>query len=89
MAPGETADVLLRCDVLGTAFGHRTRQYDLLLLGQWDDPEADETNIAWGSRAYDALAPHLADAIYVNDLGSDGPDRVEPPTAPITTDSRP
>jgi hypothetical protein len=59
-----------------TAFPHRTRQYDLLLLGQWDDAEADETNIAWGRRAHDALAPHLADAVYVNNLGSEGPDRV-------------
>jgi hypothetical protein len=59
-----------------TAFPHRTRQYDLLLLGQWAGAEADETNIAWGRRAHEALAPHLADAVYVNNLGSEGPDRV-------------
>jgi FAD/FMN-containing dehydrogenase len=65
-----------RVPVGATAFPHRVRQYDLLLLGQWDGAEADERNIAWGRATYDALAPHLADAVYVNNLGSEGPDRV-------------
>ncbi|MHC1558979.1 FAD-binding oxidoreductase [Actinomycetospora sp. C-140] len=65
-----------RVPVDATAFPHRARQYDVLLLGQWDDPADDERNVAWGRRSFDALAPHLADAVYVNNLGAEGPDRV-------------
>ncbi|MDL5158306.1 FAD-binding oxidoreductase [Actinomycetospora termitidis] len=65
-----------RVPVDATAFPHRRPQYDLLVLGQWDDPADDERNIAFGRRAYDALSPHLADAVYVNNLGVEGPDRV-------------
>jgi FAD/FMN-containing dehydrogenase len=64
-----------RMPAAATAFPHRVPQYDLLLLGQWDGPGHDDRNIAWGRRAYDALAPHLADAVYVNNLGAEGPDR--------------
>ncbi len=59
-----------------TAFPHRMPQYDLLILGQWDDPAASERNVAWSRRAFAAVRPHLADAVYVNNLGAEGPDRV-------------
>jgi hypothetical protein len=59
-----------------TAFPHRTPQYDVLFLGQWDDPADSERNITWGRRSFTAMSPHLADAVYVNNLGTEGPDRV-------------
>jgi hypothetical protein len=59
-----------------TAFPHRTPQYDLLILGQWPDPADSARNVAWARAAFDALRPHLADAVYVNNLGAEGPDRV-------------
>ena len=59
-----------------TAFPHRVPQYDFLILGQWDDPAESERNIAWARRAFAAVRPHLADAVYVNNLGAEGPDRV-------------
>lgn len=65
-----------RVPVDATAFPHRTPQYDFLILGQWDDLSASENNISWARRAFDAMKPHLADAVYVNNLGSEGPDRV-------------
>lgn len=60
-----------------TAFPHRTTQYDLLVLCQWEDPAQNERTIAWARWAFEALSPHLADAVYVNNLGNEGPDRVE------------
>ena len=51
-------------------------QYDFLILGQWDDPAHSERNIAWARRAFAAMRPHLADAVYVNNLGAEGPDRI-------------
>jgi FAD/FMN-containing dehydrogenase len=59
-----------------TAFAHRADQYDLLILSQWDDPEDSERNIAWSRRLFDAMAPHVQDAVYVNNLGAEGPERV-------------
>jgi hypothetical protein len=59
-----------------TAFPHRVPQYDFLILGQWDDPADSERNIAWARRSFAAMRPHLADAVYVNNLGAEGPDRV-------------
>jgi FAD/FMN-containing dehydrogenase len=59
-----------------TAFAHRGDQYDLLILSQWTDPHDTERNVAWTRAVFEALRPHLQDAVYVNNLGSEGPDRV-------------
>jgi hypothetical protein len=59
-----------------TAFPHRVPQYDFLILGQWDDPAESERNVGWARQAFAAVRPHLADAVYVNNLGVEGPDRV-------------
>ncbi|MGY1640597.1 FAD-binding oxidoreductase [Geodermatophilus sp. SYSU D00703] len=59
-----------------TAFPHRADQYDLLILSQWEDPEDSERNIAWTRSLFDAMTPHLQDAVYVNNLGAEGPERV-------------
>jgi FAD/FMN-containing dehydrogenase len=32
--------------------------------------------VSWSRRAFDALQPHLEDAVYVNNLGNEGPERV-------------
>jgi FAD/FMN-containing dehydrogenase len=59
-----------------TAFAHRADQYDLLILSQWNDPEDSERNIAWTRGLFEAMTPHLQDAVYVNNLGVEGPERV-------------
>jgi hypothetical protein len=59
-----------------TAFPHRADQYDFLILSQWEDPEASRRNIAWTRSLFDAMTPHLQDAVYVNNLGAEGPNRV-------------
>jgi FAD/FMN-containing dehydrogenase len=59
-----------------TAFPHRADQYDLLILSQWDDPEDSERNIAWTRSLFEAMTPHLQHAVYVNNLGAEGPERV-------------
>jgi FAD/FMN-containing dehydrogenase len=65
-----------RVPATATAFPHRSDQYDLQLLSQWSDPQDTERNIAWTRGLFEALRPHLQDAVYVNNLGSEGPDRV-------------
>jgi FAD/FMN-containing dehydrogenase len=59
-----------------TAFPHRAPQDDLLILAQWEDDRDSASIIAWARDAFTAMRPHLEDAVYVNNLGVEGPDRV-------------
>ncbi|HEY7069542.1 MAG TPA: FAD-binding oxidoreductase [Acidimicrobiales bacterium] len=59
-----------------TAFPHRAEQFDFLILSQWPDPADTERNIEWTRELFAAMAPHLEDAVYVNNLGNEGEDRV-------------
>ena len=54
-----------------TAFPHRQPGYNLVLTAVWTDPADDEANIAWARDTYAALAPFMADAVYVNYLDGD------------------
>jgi hypothetical protein len=65
-----------RVAVGATAFPHRAEQYDFLILAQWADPEESAGTIAWARDSFAAMVPHLEDAVYVNNLGVEGPDRV-------------
>jgi FAD/FMN-containing dehydrogenase len=64
-----------RVPVDATAFPHRAAQDDLLILAQWTDPARTDELIAWARGAFESLRPHLEDAVYVNNLGSEGPER--------------
>ena len=65
-----------RVDPTATAFPHRAEQFDFLILSQWSDPADAPRNIEWTRALFDAMRPHLEDAVYVNNLGDEGPDRV-------------
>jgi FAD/FMN-containing dehydrogenase len=65
-----------RIDPTATAYPHREAGYNLLITGEWLDPAEDEANIEWVRSTFDAMAPHMADAVYVNYLSADEPDRV-------------
>ena len=59
-----------------TAFPHRAEQYDFLILSQWSDPADSARNIEWTRALFAAMRPHLEDAVYVNNLGEEGANRV-------------
>jgi FAD/FMN-containing dehydrogenase len=59
-----------------TAFAHRGRLYDCLILSQWDDPADSPGNVSWTRELSDALAPHSR-GVYVNNLGEEGTGRVQ------------
>ena len=59
-----------------TAFAHRAEQYDFLILSQWPDARDSARNIEWTRALFAAMQPHLEDAVYVNNLGAEGDDRV-------------
>lgn len=68
--------VASRVDPRATAFAHRDRQYDFLILSQWGDPADTDRNIAWTRRCFEAMSPHLKEAVYVNNLGGMEQERV-------------
>jgi hypothetical protein len=59
-----------------TAFPHRAEQYDFLILSQWSDAVDSQRNTEWTRALFEAMRPHLEDAVYVNNLGDEGPARV-------------
>lgn len=59
-----------------TAFPHRAEQYDFLILSQWPDAAGSQRNIEWTKALFQAMQPHLEEAVYVNNLGDEGPSRV-------------
>jgi len=71
-----------------TAFGHRHEQYDLLILASWPEAADSERNVIWARGLWEALQPYAEDAVYVNDLGEEGEERVKSaygPTFPRLT----
>jgi FAD/FMN-containing dehydrogenase len=65
-----------RVDPAATAFAHRARQYDLNILSQWADPADTPRNVAWTRAFFAAMEPFLERAVYANNLGDEGEDRV-------------
>ncbi|WP_433782631.1 FAD-binding oxidoreductase [Actinomycetospora sp. CA-101289] len=68
--------VASRVDPGATAFHHRAEQYDFLILSQWPEASETERNVDWSRALFEAMSPHLEDAVYVNNLGDEGRDRV-------------
>ena len=54
-----------------TAFAHRAAQYDLAIIGQWQEPAEDTAHINWAREAYAALEPYSNGRIYANLMGGD------------------
>jgi FAD/FMN-containing dehydrogenase len=59
-----------------TAFAHRNSLFNLLCLGRWYDPEADDAHIAWTRKIFEATKPWHAAGAYVNYLTEDDAARV-------------
>ena len=60
-----------------TAFPHRAEHYDFLILSQWSDATDSDRNVEWTRALFEAMQPHLEEAVYVNNLGDEGPARVK------------
>ncbi|WP_306915699.1 FAD-binding oxidoreductase [Arthrobacter sp. V4I6] len=65
-----------RVDPRATAFAHRDRHYDFLIVSQWEDTADSDRNIAWTRRCFEAMSPYLQAAVYVNNLGGTEQERV-------------
>ena len=67
---------LSRVPTEATAFPYRNWPFNLLVTSVWDDPAHADTNIRWTRELWEAMQPHLAEAVYVNYLGEEGEERV-------------
>jgi FAD/FMN-containing dehydrogenase len=65
-----------RIGAMDTAFSHRHAAFSLLLLGRWDDPMANEANIAWVRELWQRTQPLSSAGVYVNYLGTEGDERI-------------
>lgn len=66
-----------RVDPDATAFPARWDHHDSQITSQWSDPAQSDANITWTRDLFDAMSPFLDRAVYVNNLGDEGQDRVE------------
>jgi FAD/FMN-containing dehydrogenase len=74
---------IARSDSTSAAFGHRDGLFDFAILTVWRDPAETAEHIAWSREFFDAMQPH-AHGVYVNNLGTEGADRVKAAYAPDT-----
>jgi len=65
-----------------SAFGHRDARFDFSILTSWADPAQTDEHTAWTSGFWEAMQPHAAASVYVNNLGAEGEDRVRAAYAP-------
>ena len=59
-----------------TAYGHREWPYNFLVTSMWKDRTDSDRNVRWTREFWEAMRPHLVDAVYVNYLGEEGPNRI-------------
>jgi FAD/FMN-containing dehydrogenase len=59
-----------------TAYSHREAGYDFNILTKWVDPQEDEQHIGWTRSFWEAMQPFASCSVYVNNLGSEGSDRI-------------
>jgi FAD/FMN-containing dehydrogenase len=74
---------IARADRTRAAFGHRDGLFDFAILTVWRDPAQTAEHVAWAREFFDAMEPH-AHGVYVNNLGTEGADRVRAAYAPAT-----
>jgi FAD/FMN-containing dehydrogenase len=65
------------------AFGHSGAGFDFTILTIWNDPAEDAGHMTWARDFFTAIEPYST-GVYVNNLGSEGADRVKAAYAPQT-----
>jgi FAD/FMN-containing dehydrogenase len=65
------------------AFSHREAAFEFTILTVWEDPAEDAEHVAWARELFAAMAPY-AHGVYVNNLGTEGAERVRAAYAPAT-----
>jgi FAD/FMN-containing dehydrogenase len=66
-----------RVDPSATAFAHRYNQHDFLAWARWTDPAGSEKIVGWVRESWQKMQPFVEEAVYSNDLGDEGTERVK------------
>ena len=62
-----------RVPAADTAFTARRVQWDIDVIGQWDNPAESDRHVGWVRAAWDKLAPLMEDQAYINHISADDP----------------
>ena len=73
----QVGGAIARLPVSATAYGGREAAYDCFPIAIWEDPADDAANIQWVRDMWAAMRPFSTGAVYVNNLGDEGEDRVQ------------
>jgi FAD/FMN-containing dehydrogenase len=73
----QVGGAIARLPASATAYGGREAAYDCFPIAIWDDPADDAANIQWARDFWAAMRPFSTGAVYVNNLGDEGEDRVQ------------
>jgi hypothetical protein len=73
----QVGGAISRVPVSDTAYACRNAEFDCFPIAIWDDPAKDEENIGWVREAFAAVRPFSTGAVYVNNLGNEGEERVK------------
>jgi FAD/FMN-containing dehydrogenase len=73
----QVGGAISRVPVSATAYACRNAEFDCFPIAIWDDPAKDEENIGWVREAWAAVRPFSTGAVYVNNLGNEGEERVK------------
>jgi FAD/FMN-containing dehydrogenase len=68
---------IARIPTTGTAYGGREALYDCFPISIWENPADDAANIQWARDMWAAMQPFSNGAVYANNLGEEGEDRVQ------------
>ncbi|MGO4832528.1 FAD-binding oxidoreductase [Rhizobiaceae sp. 2RAB30] len=67
---------IARVPATDTAYAARDAAYDCFPIAIWDDPADDAANMTWAREMWTAMRPFSTGAVYVNNLGDEGEDRI-------------
>jgi FAD/FMN-containing dehydrogenase len=62
-----------RVPAADTAFSARHAQWDIDLVGQWDNPAESDRHIGWVRTTWDKMTPLMDDRAYINHIAADDP----------------
>ncbi|WP_064803176.1 MULTISPECIES: FAD-binding oxidoreductase [unclassified Rhizobium] len=73
----QVGGAISRIPVSEAAYACRNAEFDCFPIAIWDDPAKDQENISWVREAWAAITPHSTGAVYVNNLGEEGQERIK------------
>lgn len=68
---------IARVNGSATAYPHRDANFDCFPVAIWDEAAEDAVNVQWARSVWEAVRPYSSGAVYANNLGDEGDERVK------------